>query len=375
MGCCGRGNSIPFSTPVPRAAPDGGPAASASAGITARPTSVGCSSSLARVRSDGGKGHRRRDRGDDGSEQPRVHLRLLSSVMECRHSACATRCPGYRRLRSRRSPGSARDGPGRRSGHGYHPPGTPAALLFWRRPGGARMEQPDDRSSTRRAVARASGRARVAGAVTAVVVGACCAVAVIGLRAANDGRGARGPELVAGGLVRDGPGVLARRRAAGDPAGPTALGGVAARRGRELADRRGGRPVPRATSSRSPARPAGPAWPMPTRGRGPLGPPCWWRWSRPRWFRRPGDRIGAAAAIWLVAVAATAAVVAANAAGRRPDRCRRLVDRGRGRPGVDRRARESLVASNAGPRAIPWPVGCSPVRSWRGWRSSPTAST
>ena len=119
---------------------------------------------VVRVRSDRGKGQCRRDGGDDDSEQPRVHLRLLSTV-ECRLSV---RHPSSRAHEAEVTtqtqappgtvPGGDRDTGTIRPGH--RPP------YCWRRPGGARMEQPDERSSTH-APSTSLRRARVAGAVTA----------------------------------------------------------------------------------------------------------------------------------------------------------------------------------------------------------------
>ena len=155
-------------------------------------------------------------------------------------------------------------------------------------------------------------------------------------------RRARGPELVAGGLVPGRSGVLARRRAAGGTAGSTAPRRVAARCGCELADRRPGRAVPRVRAVDS--RPAS----LAGSGRGRhLGPA-----PRRRRARRAGPgRAGCRAlAVGPPRRRDLARGRRRHGHGRRRQRrrlgarrCRRLVGCGPRRPRVDRRAGQPLA--------------------------------
>jgi hypothetical protein len=175
------------------------------------------------------------------------------------------------------------------------------------------MELPDDRSSTH-APSTSLRRARITGAVTAGVVGACCAVAVIGLRAANDRGEPEGQNwwLVAWfvtGLAYSLAGVVLvtrpGRRLLGGwllVVGASSLTVAVAVQYRGYEQSVAGPPRwPALADADTWARPLGAAVLV------ALVPaalvPAAWR----------SDRRGVA--IWFVAVAATAAVVAANAAG------------------------------------------------------------
>jgi signal transduction histidine kinase len=175
------------------------------------------------------------------------------------------------------------------------------------------MEQPDDRSPTHPSSTSLRG-ARITGVVTAGVVGTCCAVAVIGLRAANDRREPEGQNwwLVAWfvtGLAYSLAGVMLVTRP-----GRRLLGGwllvvgassltvalAVQYRGYELSV--SGQPRwPALADADTWARPLGAAV-LVALVPAALVPTAW-----------RSDRRGVA--IWIVAVAATVAVVAANAAG------------------------------------------------------------
>ena len=235
-------------------------------------------------------------------------------------------------------PGGDRDTGTIRPGH--RPP------YCWRRPGGERMEQPDERSSTH-APSTSLRSARVVGAVAAGVVGAGCAVAVIGLRSANDRGEPEGQNwwLVAWfvtGLAYSLAGVVLvtrpGRRLLGGwllVVGASSLTAAVAVQYRGYEQSVAGPPRwPALADADTWARPLGAAV-LVALGPGRVGSGGTSIGSaRRRDPARGGRRLGRGGG--------------SERRGPAPDRCRRLVDRGPDRVGLDRRARDALVASTPG---------------------------